>query len=84
MLNDNTVSVGSSTMIFGILGGYVGYMTMNWNYLGAIKSQVCCLIGIILFFSIMLSFSSGIDAAGHFGGLIGGYFITLAIFPALE
>lgn len=83
MLDPNTLSVGSSTMIFGVLGAFVGYMTLNWNTLGQIRSQLCCIIGLILFMSILFSFSSGVDAAGHFGGLIGGYFTTLAVFPAI-
>lgn len=82
MMDYNTISVGSSTMIFGVFGCLLGYMTLNWSYLGYIRSQLCCIIGFILFFSILFSFSSGVDAAAHFGGMIAGYCATLAFFPS--
>jgi rhomboid protease GluP len=81
-----TISAGASGMIFGILGAYVAYMTINWSALApyaAVRSQICCLIGFIVFFSILFSFGSGIDLFGHIGGMIGGYMISLAILPGL-
>jgi len=79
----NTVSVGCSTMIFGILGCLLGYMVINWPFLGYLRSQLCCIVGIITFFSVLMSFTSGVDAAAHFGGLITGFCVTLALFPSM-
>jgi membrane associated rhomboid family serine protease len=74
-------------MIFGILGAYMAYMTINWSALaayGPVRSQICCLIGFIVFFSILFSFGPGIDFFGHIGGMIGGYMVSLGILPGLE
>jgi hypothetical protein len=62
-------------------------MTMNWSTLGRygeIRTQVCCTVGVLVFFSILFSFGSDVDMYGHFGGMIGGYFIGLAILPGME
>ena len=79
----NVVSAGSSTVIFGVLGVYVAYMLMNWEVLGQLRTQLCCIIGIIVFLSIISSFSTGVDYLGHIGGIIGGFFLSLAAFPTI-
>lgn len=83
--NDYTVvSAGSSTIIFGALGVYVGFMILNWDVLGDLKTQLCCIIGFIVIISIISSFSSEVDLQGHLGGLIGGLLLCLGVFPALR
>lgn len=83
-MDTNVISVGSSSIIFGVMGLLLGYMTMNWTCLGYLRSQLCCMIGFIIFFGVIFSFSSGVDAGAHFGGLIAGYLFTLAVLPAIE
>lgn len=80
---DNVVSAGSSTVIFGALGTYVAFMLMNWKILAPVRTQLCCIIGLIIFFSILSSLTSRVDAMGHLGGLIGGFLISLTLFPAI-
>lgn len=63
---------------------YVGFMIMNWEVLGELKTQLCCIIGFIVVMSVISSFSSEVDALGHFGGLIGGILLCLGAFPALR
>lgn len=73
-------------MIFGVIGAYLAYMTMNWKALAAyrdIRSQLCCTIGILVFFSLLFSFGSDVDIFGHLGGMVGGYFVSLAILPGI-
>lgn len=82
-----TVSCGASGIIFGIIGTYLAFMTINWTTLGRygeIRSQICCTVGVLVFFSILFSFGSDVDTYGHFGGMIGGYFAALALLPGIE
>lgn len=72
--NVNTVSVGASGAIFGLFGAllYFGY---NYRgYLGnVIKSQILPVVIINLMFGFI---STGVDVAGHIGGLIGGIIVS--------
>ena len=72
--NVNTVSVGASGAIFGLFGAllYFGY---NYRgYLGnVIKSQILPVVIINLIFGCI---STGVDVAGHIGGLIGGIIVS--------
>ena len=82
----NTLTVGASTAIFGVIGAFISYLIINWRALerfGQIRSALACIIGVIVFISLLFSIGSTIDAIGHIGGLIGGIFITLAILPGL-
>lgn len=76
--------MGASTIIFGTFGGLIAYMTINWKTLGQMRSQLCCIIGMITFISILMSLDGTVDLAGHLGGLVGGYTCGLAIFPGIE
>jgi rhomboid protease GluP len=83
----NTISAGASAMIFGVIGTYLAFMTINWQTLSFnkdIRSQLCCTIGILVFFSLLFSLGSDIDLYGHLGGMIGGYFMALAILPGMQ
>lgn len=72
--NVNTVSVGASGAIFGLFGAllYFGY---NYRgYLGnVIKTQILPVVIINLIFGFI---STGVDVAGHIGGLIGGIIVS--------
>lgn len=80
----NTISVGASTVIYGCYGGLIAYMIINWKTLGKMRSQLCCIIGIILFISIFMSLGGNVDLAGHLGGLVGGVTCGLGIFPGIK
>lgn len=83
-LPTNSLSVGASTVIYGTFGGLIAYMIINWKNLGRIRSQLCCIIGIIIFISVIMSINGTIDIAGHLGGLAGGFGYSLAAFPAIR
>ena len=77
-LNDpQSISVGASGAIFGLLGSlaYFGYhYRLYFN--SVIKTQIIP----ILFMNLALGFMvPGIDNAAHVGGLIGGVLITMAV-----
>ena len=48
------------------------------------RSQICCTVGFLVFFSILFSLGSEVDMYGHFGGMIGGYFSSLALLPGIQ
>ena len=73
----NTLSVGASGAIFGLLGSIV-YFGYNYRvYLGnVLRSQIIPVIVLNLSIGFIIS---GIDNFAHIGGLIGGIFTTMAI-----
>ena len=71
------VSIGASGAIFGLMGALLYFGYYYRVYLGnVVKSQIIPLILINLAFGF---FASGVDNAGHIGGLIGGIIITIAL-----
>ncbi len=73
----NSLSVGASGAIFGLLGSllYFGYHFRL--YLGTVlKSQIIPLILLNLFLGFMVP---NIDNSAHIGGLFGGYLATMAL-----
>ncbi len=77
LLNVNTVSVGASGAIFGILGAmlYFGY---NFRvYLG--NNLYKQIITIILLNVAIGMFSTGIDLFAHLGGLVAGFLVSYAL-----
>lgn len=78
------ISVGASGAIFGVLGGLIAYMIINWKVLGRIRSQLCCIVGLITFILLFSSMGQGVDSAAHLGGLFGGLACGLALFPGIK
>lgn len=86
LVNKDKIVVGASAAIFGVLGAFTAYLMINWQALerfGQVRSQICCIIGILVFFSFFMSFGPNVDFIGHLGGLIGGLLISLAVLPCL-
>jgi len=72
-----TISVGASGAIFGLLGSLLYFGYHYRLYLGdVLKRQIIPLIIANLALGFMLS---GVDNAAHIGGLIGGYLATMAL-----
>ena len=73
----DSASIGASGAIFGLMGSLLYFGYYYRVYLGtALKSQIIPLIGVNIFLGFMLS---NVDVAGHIGGLIGGYLITMGV-----
>ncbi len=73
----NTLSVGASGAIFGLLGSMLYFGYHYRLYLGnVLRMQIIPLIIMNLFLGFCIS---GIDNAAHIGGLIGGYLTTMAL-----
>ena len=84
--NRNALTVGASTALFGILGGFIAYLIINWTALepySQIRSSLTCTIGVIIFVALLFSIGSSIDAIAHIGGLLGGLFMSLALLPGI-
>ncbi|MBR1679246.1 MAG: rhomboid family intramembrane serine protease [Bacilli bacterium] len=76
-LSTNTVSVGASGAIFGLLGSLVYFGFYYRLYLGSVlKNQIIPLIALNLILGFM---TTGIDNAAHIGGLIAGLFIAMGL-----
>ncbi|MBR1748577.1 MAG: rhomboid family intramembrane serine protease [Bacilli bacterium] len=76
-LSTNTVSVGASGAIFGLLGSLVYFGYYYRLYLGSVlKNQIIPLIALNLILGFM---TTGIDNAAHIGGLIAGLFIAMGL-----
>lgn len=73
----DSASIGASGAIFGLMGSLLYFGYYYRVYLGtALKSKIIPLIVTNLFLGFMLS---NVDVAGHIGGLIGGYLITMGV-----
>lgn len=76
-LFSDSLSVGASGAIFGLLGSMLYFGYHYRLYLGSVlKNQIVPIILLNLFLGFSLS---GIDNAAHIGGLIGGILSTMAV-----
>lgn len=77
----NSLSVGASGALNGLLGVAVSYLFLNWqDILPAMRIQRACnLVCIIIFnFIIAIGWNGKIDIYAHLGGLISGICLGLA------
>lgn len=73
----NSLSVGASGAIFGLMGSLLYFGYHYRLYIGsAIKNQIIPLLIINLFLGFTFS---NIDNAAHIGGLVGGYLATMLV-----
>lgn len=72
------VSAGASTALFGLFGStlVLGKLFPGNRQIGAMARNFSLLIVLNLVFGM---FSTGIDMAGHVGGLVGGYLLAYAL-----
>lgn len=75
---NNSVSAGASTAIFGLFAATIvlGKLYPNRPGIQQLSRSYSVLIILNVVFSL---FNSGVDKAGHFGGLAGGYLLMYAI-----
>lgn len=80
----DTIKVGASTSLYGIIGVIIGYIIINWvglDLVGPIlKCQIYCNAAFIFIF--ILIFTPGqvqnndVDFFGHLGGFLAGFFLA--------
>lgn len=78
------LTVGSGVMVYGVMGGFFAYMTINWDTLFLIRTQICCLIGMMVFFAMLFSIGGIYGFASFCGAVLGGYTCSMAIFPGIR
>lgn len=88
-LCNDSLSVGASTSILGILGARVAFLYVYWRALERYGFYRCCFLfqlfmWILMCFMIGLGFSNNIDNLGHLGGLLTGFFLGIALFIPLR
>ncbi len=77
VIYENSLSIGASGAIFGLMGSllYFGY-----HYRLYLSNTLTSQIIPIIILNLILGFTiSGIDNAAHIGGLIGGYLATMLV-----
>lgn len=78
VLMPSTISAGASTAIFGLFGAFLMLgVCFHHNVIVRVLSRTFFLFVIINI--VMDIFLSGIDLAGHVGGLFGGFFIAFVV-----
>lgn len=81
------LSVGASTAVYGLIGTYLAFVILNWNYL-KFDTDRRFNIFVFLFFSLILSLMmiSGhqIDVLGHLGGFLTGVMLGMFMLPTLR
>ena len=80
----DTISVGASSAIFGLLGALLAYLLLNWEALKPLGFGRCQMLMMIIFLLVLnlmvgVGFSTYIDNYAHLGGLLGGIFFGLFI-----
>lgn len=86
-LLSDSIGVGASTAIFGILGAYLGFLILNWEYLNQWPEIRCNYLIFIMFILIINLFigasSKNVDMYGHLGGFITGLALSFFVIPPL-
>lgn len=80
----DSISVGASSCIFGLMGSLLAFLILNWDALrplGFARCQMLILIIFIIILNLMVGvgFRTYIDNYAHLGGLIGGVLLGLFI-----
>lgn len=97
LCDPNTLTVGASCAIFGLIGAMVrlrqfGWILMNWTSLGEGNHKYFTLawLGILLVINLLFGLVSYIQASetidnyGHMGGLLTGFCLAPAILQFLD
>ncbi|WP_251942883.1 rhomboid family intramembrane serine protease [Staphylococcus sp. Marseille-Q5304] len=72
--NTDTVSVGASGAIFGLIGAIIVFMYLSQKYDRKLIIQLLVVIAILILLSLLMS---NVNIVAHIGGFIGGALITL-------
>lgn len=80
---ENTISVGASGAIFGLVGGILA-VTLTGIFAKESRRIVLLLFGPYVAISLIAGLAGGIDNAAHIGGLISGAVTGLIIFSSMK
>ncbi|KAJ4718374.1 Rhomboid-like protein [Melia azedarach] len=71
---EETISVGASGALFGLLGSSLSEIITNWN-LYANKCAALTTLLIVIALNLTIGFIPGVDGTAHIGGLLAGFFL---------
>lgn len=79
----NSVSVGASGAIMGLVGAKIAHIVCTWAKI-PVQTKVAqsLSVGFIVFITFMFGFSESVDWAGHLGGLVGGLLVAFPLFAS--
>ena len=80
----DSITVGASTGVMGIIAAYIAFMIINWKALESmpmVRCQMVCITVLIIFYFLMsgLGSQSNVDSYGHLGGFICGVLCGFAL-----
>ena len=78
----NTVSVGASTALFGLIAAHAVFILKNRETIHNASSALRSILSVIAL-NLAIGLSSGIDNWGHLGGLLGGALMAWGAGPVL-
>jgi hypothetical protein len=73
--------------IYGVLGGFIAFLIINWGALkrlGSIRSTIACLIVFLFFIFLLFSFGSSVDMIAYVGSVFAGLFLSFATIPGMQ
>lgn len=80
----NSISVGASGALFGLLGANMAYLVQNWSEIPGNTMEMCTLVFVVVLNLVMgLSSDQGIDNWAHGGGFLTGAFVAPLLCPLL-
>ena len=83
-VNADSLKVGASTSLYGVIGCIIGYVIINWSGIELLGPVLRCkiLCSTVFIFVFILIFTPGsaqdssIDFMGHLGGFLAGLFLA--------
>ncbi len=66
-------------MVYGVLGGFFAYLTINWQTLYLIRGQLACIFATMTFFVMLFSIGGVYGFPNFCGAFVGGYSCSLGI-----
>ncbi|HEY9077839.1 MAG TPA: rhomboid family intramembrane serine protease [Anaerolineaceae bacterium] len=83
-LLSDSISVGASTAVFGLVAAQGVFIYQNRSLFGANARSMIGNILLIVVINLGIGLSGGIDNWGHLGGLVSGFAFAMAAGPVLE
>lgn len=83
ILGWDSVSVGASGALFGILGADVAYLAMNWADIPS-RGFEAFFLGFVLIINFVMGTTENIDNWAHFGGFVTGLLLAPAMLPQVS
>tara|TARA_B110000285_G_C14958298_1_gene530324 strand:- start:129 stop:629 length:501 start_codon:yes stop_codon:yes gene_type:complete len=85
IMKPESFAIGASTSVFGLVGFYISYLFTNWSFMGRERPGQRGYLFIFTFLICLVNLNIGpmangnVDNYGHYGGLITGLLLGLAL-----